>query len=133
MPLIAVTRLQLRSWRFLPVFLLQTLRARNQAGRAEGNLAVAVLNDTRLAFWTSTAWDSEDAMRKYLSAEPHRGTMRSLAKWCDEASVVHWLQDAPGLPSWALAHQRMQQDGRPSRVEHPSEAQRSFVIRAPRS
>jgi hypothetical protein len=33
-------------------------------------------------------------------------------------------------PTWEEAHQRMRRDGRPSRVNHPSEAHRRFDIPA---
>ena len=48
--------------------------------------------------------------------------MRRLPQWCDEAAVAHWTQESPQPPSWEEAHQRLQQSGRPSKVNHPSEA-----------
>ena len=59
--------------------------------------------------------------------------MSRLPEWCDEAAVVHWFQDAEETPSWAEAHRRLQKEGRRSRVSHPSEAQRRFEIREPRT
>ena len=132
MPLIAITRLRVRAWWYLPGFFVQTLRAAAQARRAEGSLAVAVLREAHRTFWTCTVWTDEQAMRAFLAADPHRQAMRKLAEWCDEASVAHWLQAAPEPPSWEEAYQRMQRDGRASRVDHPSEAQRAYRIPAPR-
>jgi hypothetical protein len=57
--------------------------------------------------------------------------MPKLREWCDEASVVDWEQDDPQAPSWRAAHERMQRDGRISRVDHPSPAQESFTIPRP--
>jgi len=54
-----------------------------------------------------------------------------LAKWCDEAAVVHWMQDGPEPPSWLEAGRRLQQQDRRSRVDHPSDAHRRFEIPAP--
>ena len=47
--------------------------------------------------------------------------------------MVHWVQDAEEPPAWAEAHRRLQQEGRRSRVSHPTEAQRRFEIREPRT
>jgi len=131
MPVISVTRLRVRSWRFLPAFLITALRAGNQARKAEGNLAVKMLNDRRITFWTCTCWDSESSMKAFMLAAPHGPAMRKLLHWCDEAALVHWSQDHDDLPSWAEAHQRMLRYGRPSKVNRPSEAQIAFKIDEP--
>ncbi len=132
MPLIAVTRLRIRSPWYLPAFQWHAFRAARQARTAPGHLDMALFNDAHWAFWTCTAWTDLEAMRTYLAAEPHRSAMRKLAHYCDEASVVHWTQDSPELPSWGAAHARMQQEGRPSRVHHPSPDHVAFRIAVPR-
>jgi hypothetical protein len=95
MPFVSITRLRVRSWRYLPAFLFQTLRAARQAKAASGSLAVATLRDADLAFWTRTVWTEEAAMRSFMVSGAHRTVMPRLLEWCDEASVVHWVQDAP--------------------------------------
>jgi hypothetical protein len=132
MPFVSITRLRVRSWRYLPAFLFQALRAARQAKAAAGSLAVATLRDADLAFWTRTVWTEEAAMRSFMVSGAHRRMMPRLLEWCDEASVVHWVQDAPEPPSWPESHRRMQQEGRRSKVNHPSDAQRRFEIPAPR-
>jgi hypothetical protein len=79
-----------------------------------------VLPDRHRTFWTMTAWDSQENMRRYVSTAPHRTTMPFLLDWCDEASVVHWDQADDALPSWLEAHRRMRESGRASRVRNPS-------------
>ena len=132
MPFVSITRLRVRSWRYLPAFLIQSVRAVRQARRAVGNLGVSVLRDANLAFWTRTVWIDETAMRSFMRSGVHRRVMPRLVEWCDEASVAHWLQEVPEPPSWQEAHRRLQRQGRRSRVNHPSEAQRRFEIPAPR-
>ena len=132
MPVVSVTRLRVRAWRFLPGFLITAFRSGAQARNAKGNLAVKVLNDKRNTFWTCTCWDSEDSMRAFMLARPHGPAMRKLLEWCDEASLVHWTQESAELPSWAEAHRRIQQGGRSSKVNHPSPDQVAFRIDAPR-
>jgi hypothetical protein len=77
-------------------------------------------------------WIEESAMRSFMLGEPHRRAMSRLKEWCDEAAVVHWTQDSPEPPSWADAHRRVQREGRPSMVRHPTAAHRAFQIAAPR-
>lgn len=128
---VSITRLRVRSWRFLPGFFIQTFRSAQQAKNAQGNLAVSVLREAQNTFWTATLWTDEQAMKSFVIAGVHRRAMRSLLEWCNEAAVVHWMQEAAQLPSWEEAYQRMQQEGRRSKVNHPSEAHTAYQIRAP--
>jgi hypothetical protein len=118
---------------YLPAFLLRALRIGSQARNAPGNLGAKVLSDRRRTFWTSTSWESEEAMRAFMLGAPHGPAMRKLMHWCDEASLVHWTQPGAELPSWREAHERMQREGRRSKVNHPSEDHRRFVIPVPRA
>ena len=81
MPVVSVTRLRVRSWRFLPGFFLFA--------------------------------------------------MRKLLEWCDEAALVRWTQPESELPVWTEAHRRLVQEGRPSKVNHPSQAHTSYSIPLP--
>jgi hypothetical protein len=127
---VSITRLRVRSWRFLPIFFLQALRTGRQAAGADGNLSTRLLRE-RQAFWTSTTWTTEAAMKAFMHASPHGPVMRKLMKWCDEAAVVHWSQESAEPPSWPEAHTRLQQDGRRSKVDHPSAAHTTYVIAPP--
>lgn len=131
MPFVAMTRLRVRSWRYLPSFLVWALRSALQARSAQGSLAVAVLAEARRTFWTRTVWADQASMRAYMVAGAHRRVMPRLLEWCDEAAVAHWTQEVAAPPPWQEAHRRMQLDGRPSKVNHPSEAHRRFQIPAP--
>ena len=133
MPLVSVTRLRIRSWMYLPAFFFRSFRIGNRAKAASGNLGVRILNDHRRTFWTCTAWESEAEMRAFMLAPPHGPAMRKLLEWCDEAAVVHWSQAATEMPTWTEAHERMQREGRPSKVNHPSEDHNRYAIAAPRS
>ena len=130
MPVVSITRLRVRSWRFLPSFALQTFRIAFQAARADGVLKVSLLRDSN-TYWTSTSWASEAAMKAFMHAAPHGPTMRSLLEWCDEAALVHWTQDGPELPDWSDAHRRLEKEGRPSKVNHPSPAHKAHKFPVP--
>jgi len=99
MPFVSITRLRVRSWSYMPAFVVQTLRIARQAARASGNLAVKLLWDRQNTFWTCTTWSSEDSAKAFMHAKPHGPTMRSLLNWCDEAALAHWTQVGEELPS----------------------------------
>jgi hypothetical protein len=70
-------------------------------------------------------------MKFFMLSGVHRKVMPSLLEWRDEASVADWVQDSLKPPSWEEAHRRMQQEGRRSKVNHPSEAHQRFEIPTP--
>jgi hypothetical protein len=98
---------------------------------AAGRLGVKLLRDRRNTFWTNTSWSSEAAMSAFMHAMPHGPTMRKLLKWSDEAASVRWTQAGAQLPSWEEAHARLQGEGRPSKVNEPSDAHKGHAFPAP--
>jgi hypothetical protein len=131
MALISVTRLRIRSIFFLPQFLWHSFKSTQQVVRAGGFLCGKTLVNPGKVFWTVTAWESEATMNAYRTHSAHRDAMPKLLHWCDEASVVHWTQETPDLPTWQNAHQRMMATGRASKVNHPSAAQLENKFSAP--
>lgn len=130
MALISVTRLRLRSVRYVPGFVWHTWRSLRQARRAPGFLAGQLAGEGVLGYWTLTAWSDELSMRRYRNGAAHGQAMPKLLQWCDEASVAHWQQDGPDLPGGAEALRRMVADGRLSKVRHPSPAHAARQIAA---
>ncbi|AWN36696.1 DUF3291 domain-containing protein [Methylobacterium radiodurans] len=130
MPLVSVTRLRIRALRFLPAFAVHAVRTARQVRSAPGFRGGAVLNDRDWTFWTLTAWDGAESMRTYMGSGAHRAAMPRLSHWCDEASTVHW--NADDLPGWAEADKRMRDEGRASRVRHPSLRHETLSYRPPR-
>jgi Domain of unknown function (DUF3291) len=128
MPLVSITRLRVRSWRYLLGFSVAAFRSAFQARRAKGNLAVTILREAHNTFWTRSLWTDEAAMKSFMVSDPHRTIMPKLLEWCDEASVARWTQETAQKPTWEEVHQRMQRDGRASKVNHPSEAHRRFDL-----
>ena len=132
MTFVSITRLRVRSWRFLPMFFVQAMRSGRQAKAAAGNRGVTVLREERNIFWTRTAWTDEASMKAYMLAGVHRKVMLDLLNWCDEAAVAQWTQESEELPSWREAHAQVLRVGRLSKVKHPSKAQTKFEIPEPR-
>jgi Domain of unknown function (DUF3291) len=131
MAFISVTRLRIRSWRYLPPFFWHTLMSFIQAKRAPGVFRATTKRAPDGAFWTLTAWESEASMRAYRNSGAHRGAMPKLLEWCDEASVGHWEQASDELPDWREARRRLLELGRISKVKHPSPAQAAGQLVAP--
>ena len=127
---ISITRLRLRRWWSVPAFLWWSKLSMKQAGKSQGFISGATLADRRRAYWTLTAWESEAAMKAYRGSGAHKAVMPKLARWCDEASVVHY--EADELPSWEEAWQKIQK-GRFTPVEKPSEAHQHKRIDPPRT
>ena len=132
MPFISVTRLRIRSARFLPSFAMHTLRSIRQVRYAPGFLEGSILADRSRTFWTMTAWDNQESMRRFMTQGSHRAAMPHLLDWCDEASVVHWDRPESGLPAWIEADKRMRESGRPSKVNFPSSSQAILSFPPPR-
>jgi heme-degrading monooxygenase HmoA len=130
---VSLTRLRVRSVRFMPGFFLYAMRSLRQVRRAAGFQSGALLPDRDRTFWTMTAWDSEENMRAYMVSGAHKQAMPKLLHWCDEASVAHWVQQESALPSWEQADERMRREGRASKVLHPSAAHAGLSYKAPRT
>ena len=131
MPVISVTRLRLRSVRFIPWFWLHTFLSLRQARRAPGLLRGMLLVDRNRAYWTMSCWSDEAAMRAYVASGQHRKAMALLPAWCDEGSSVHWTQADGTLPSWSEAATRMRAQGRPMKLLYPGANHASLGFPAP--
>lgn len=119
---VSITRLRLRSWRYLLPFFFYAIRSSRQARRAPGCITLSLLREDGPGniFWTRTVWQSADAMRDYMLSGAHRAAMPHLLNWCDEAAVAHWTQPTPDEPTWQQAYEQLIASGRASKVRHPS-------------
>ena len=129
---VSVTRLRVRSVRFLPMFALHTSRSLKQVKTAPGFHGGSILADRDWTFWTMTTWDSQESMRQFMINGSHRAAMSHLLDWCDEASVTHWDQPEGAVPAWTEADRRMRENGRASKVNFPSSGHATLNYRPPR-
>ena len=118
--LASVTRLRVRSVRYVPAFVWKTFLTHRQVGRALGFLGGRLLIDAGRTFWTLTVWENERAMKAFRGSEPHAKVMPRLMEWCDEASYAHWIPTGASVPSWPEAYEHLVDEGQLSRVAHPS-------------
>jgi hypothetical protein len=123
-----VTRLHLRSNRYLVPFIVYSLRSLRQAKRAPGNVAATTYRDRHGGYWTKSIWHDAAAMKAFMVSGPHQAAMPKLLEWCDEAALTHWEQDSATPPAWPEARRRLQAEGRRSKVHHPSPQQDAFTI-----
>jgi heme-degrading monooxygenase HmoA len=133
MMFVSLTRLRVRSIRFVPLFALYTFRSLRQVKKASGFQKGALLADRSWTFWTLTAWDTQESIRQFMTSGAHKEAMPRLLHWCDEASVAHWTQPEATLPSWTEADKRMRETGRISKVLHPSPQHATLAYRTPRT
>ena len=125
MPVVSVTRLHLASvWSF-PRFLFYALASSRQARRSPGFITGWLSNDSERSFWTSTVWQSADAMRAYRNSGVHMKAMPKLLRWCDEASFVHWEQVDESAPTPDVAIERLRAKESCRRCNAPSARQKA--------
>ena len=122
MAIISITRLRVRSIRFLPGFAWYTWQSKRELTRAPGFLAGSLGSGPALAFWTASAWADEASLKRFRDSGWHKQAMPKLLHWCDEASVARWTQDSADLPDRNAMLARMTAIGRTSKVRHPTTA-----------
>lgn len=118
----SLTRVRLRSVRFVPFFLFHALRSSRQTKSAPGCLGTA-LRRFNGSFWTLTLWTDVASMRAFMLSGAHRAAMPHLVNWCDEAATARFDWEGSTLPDWSIAEQHMATHGKLSPVKHPSPAQ----------
>jgi len=131
MPVVVITRLRLKDPALFDEFFTSAVAAVEQAQGSSGNLGADVLADANNTYWTRTAWQERHAMHAYVGAEPHRGIMRRLDDWCDEATFVDWEQASADLPDWQASYTRLIADGKAAGLTQPSDAHQSRAFPAP--
>jgi hypothetical protein len=117
---VSVTRLHVRRWRFLLLFVVQTYRSMRQARSSVGFLGGQLAGEPLFGFWTITVWTDERAMRGFRDTAAHLKAMLRLLDWCDEASYAHWQQQDSSLPTVETAFERVRDTGNLSKVRFPS-------------
>ncbi len=128
---VSLTRLRVRSWIYLPRFLLANEASVKSIKQIKGFVSGKELVDKGLVFWTVTLWDSMEAMKQFRNNDPHKTAMRKLPVWCDEGSYAHWTQDDSSIPDWQTLHQKMITIGKLTKVKNASPRQEGMNYPSP--
>jgi Domain of unknown function (DUF3291) len=129
--IIAVTRLHVRSIRFLPRLYWDAGKIKRSLKETPGFLGGKLLVDRKRTYWTITSWKDLESMCAFRSSAVHAAIARMVDKWCDEASVVHWEAEDRRLPNWKEAHRRMTEDGKLTPLRVQSADHRAHRFREP--
>lgn len=133
MPVLAMTRLKLKSARLLPKFILENETAVKQLKTAKGFICGKTLAEPSLGMWTTTLWDSEENMRAYYISDAHSKLMPKLSHYACEAVTTHISFDEKKLPSWGFVHEQLSSKGRFSTVlKEPSQDHLNCFIKFPK-
>ncbi|MFE3022915.1 hypothetical protein [Nocardia tengchongensis] len=93
------SRLEVKSLRHAPGFLISSLSLWWQARRSPGALGVALKAEMfKGTFWTYSAWDDKSAIYTYARTEPHKSTVERKRKVMQEATFVFFKAPANELP-----------------------------------
>ncbi|HUY48988.1 MAG TPA: hypothetical protein VMV92_25255 [Streptosporangiaceae bacterium] len=105
------SRLPLRSYRHIPLFMKRTLVIRRQLAGAPGLIGYAILADLpHKTFWTVSAWDSRLALNGFSATNPHRVIVRATRPMMGRSTFVFWTCPASSLPiSWDEVRRRIAQ------------------------
>jgi len=106
--LVLLTYLPLRRFRTLPAFVGLIRGIRRQLAETTGLVGYTLrARPFSRRFWTLSVWDSEDALKLFVVAQPHRDTMRNLRGKMGETSFTRWQVRGSDLPlSWEDAIKR---------------------------
>ncbi len=103
----SATRLKLRHWCFLPIFIYKTFLITSQLTHSSGFLRGRILTDKNLTFWTLTLWQDKDSMRIFRNSGHHLSVMPKLQQWCNEATIATWLTEDEDLPAWNHVYEQI--------------------------
>jgi len=129
--IVSVTRLRVRSIRFLPRLYWDAWKIKRSLKKAHGFLGGKLLVDRKRAYWTITRWEDLDSMLAFRNSRAHTAVARMVYKWCDEASVVHWTTKEHQLPGWKEAHRRMTESGKLTRLMFQTDDHKAHRFREP--
>jgi hypothetical protein len=108
MPYISITGLRLNSVLNAPAFWWHAVRSMGQAQAAPGNISAGARTINGIHH-TLTVWQSETAMRAYLTSGPHLAAMRAFHGMAT-GKTLGFTADIP--PDWDRVHDLWLEQGR---------------------
>ena len=86
----------------LPVFLPYTWRIQAQLRRSPGLIGYSLLARLfRKKFWTLSVWESDTALREFVTQMPHSDVMTALQAKMEQTRFVRWkIRGSEYPPRW---------------------------------
>ncbi len=131
MSLLSVTRLKLKSPRYLPAFLINTERIAREIRTSEGFLQGQLMGTFNLSMWTMTLWNSEATLKKFYLSGTHQKIMGKLSEWSSEAASVHMEVNNHQLLIWNDVIAEICRTGYFATLQEPSLDHRNRIIQKP--
>lgn len=105
---VMASRLELRRFRDVPVFVVASLEMRRLFRRTPGadalSLRASLIGRT---FWTLSVWESREALRAYAADAAHVAVMRRFHLAMKMSQFVDWSIAGADMPTWQQARRRI--------------------------
>jgi hypothetical protein len=132
MPVLAITRLTLRSTFYIPLLIWEVQRAVRQAKGSDGLMAGAAVHESGRTFWTLSLWKESRPMYQYVGTGAHLSMMPKLRQWCEESTNRDLPYEGTTLPTWEEAYRLMNEKPKFSFLIKPNQNHQNRVIPPPR-
>lgn len=132
MAYLSMTRLKLKSPRYLIPFWFHTQRVVKQIKESEGFLQVKLLVTHNLSMWTMTLWASEEALDNFYLIGAHLLVMKKLSEFSSEAMAGHQEIESNELPSWEYVRNELCRIGYLGKLKEPSTDHKNRIISIPK-
>jgi hypothetical protein len=133
MPILAMTRLRLKSIQLVPRFIWENEAVVAQLRSAPGFLRGKLRADLNLGMWTASLWLSDEHMRAFYLNGVHRRVMPKLREFACEAIFGHTSYEFSELPPWQFIYEELCRVGRYSdALSEPSDNHHNRKVARPR-
>jgi hypothetical protein len=93
------SRLPLRGYRFIPRFLLHSMKIRRQLATSDGLVGYALnARLTHREFWTVSVWRTRDDLEAFAVADPHTTIIHTKPQRMARSKFVFWTCLGRDLP-----------------------------------
>jgi hypothetical protein len=105
---VLASRLPLRGYRHIFSFLRATRAVRRQLATTGGIVGYTLdAKPFSKTFWTLSAWESEEMLRRFSEVDPHRSAIDEIRPRMRATTFVRWTVPGSELPpTWADARRR---------------------------
>ena len=131
MPLLSITRLQIRSFWFLIPFLWRNQKITQEVQKSPGFIEGKLLVDRKRVFWTATLWDSKESMLAFRNSGAHLKAMPKLKHWASKATYTHFETESEVFPNWETIYREITKSGIPSKTLYPTQNDDKSKIEKP--